>query len=78
VTRPTHSTKPISENVVAAILRLRRSERKPSVARLIARAKEAGATSVTLPDGTRIDLGEPTTSDGNNPWLAAIDKATKQ
>jgi hypothetical protein len=36
-----------------------RGPRKPSLRRMIAAAKKAGATSVTTPDGYRIAFGEP-------------------
>jgi hypothetical protein len=44
-----------------------RRPRKPNIRTLIEQAKAAGATSVTLPDGTRLELGRPGTSNAN-PW----------
>jgi hypothetical protein len=54
--------------------------RKPSIATLIKRAEETGkaVTSITLPDGTTINFDETKPSDASNPWLADIEKATKQ
>ena len=54
--------------------------RKPSIATLIKRAEKAGktVTSVTTPDGTVLHFGEPQPTEANNPWLADLDKVTKQ
>jgi hypothetical protein len=43
--------------------------RKPSMATVIRRARAAGATSVTLPDGTTIHCVDAKPSDPDNPWL---------
>src|SRR5262249_10817311 len=64
MTHPTHSTEAdprfaLSENVIAAILRLRPRARRLRVRQLIEAAKKAGANSITLPDGTTINFGEP-------------------
>jgi hypothetical protein len=47
-----------------------RAARRPSVARMIAVAKKAGATSITTPAGYRINFGEPEATDraADNPW----------
>ena len=38
-----------------------------------------GATKrITMPDGTTIYFGNSEPSEANNPWLADIEKATKQ
>jgi hypothetical protein len=62
-------------------LHARRSRRpsKPSIATLIKRAEKTGrtVTSITTPDGTRINFGEGEPSEANNPWLADL-KVTKQ
>jgi hypothetical protein len=54
--------------------------RKPSVSTLIARAEKKGktVTSVTAPDGTVLHFGEPQPTEASNPWLAELDKETKQ
>jgi hypothetical protein len=54
--------------------------RKPSIATLIKRAEKAGktVTSVTTPDATVLHFGEPQPTEANNPWLADLDKVTKQ
>jgi len=58
----------------------RQRKRKPSVSTLIARAEKKGktVTSVTAPDGTVLHFGEPQPTEAANPWLAGIDKVTKQ
>jgi hypothetical protein len=58
----------------------RRSPRRPSIATLLKRAEKTGksVTSITMPDGTTINFGESNPNDANNPWLAEIEKATKQ
>jgi hypothetical protein len=45
--------------------------RKPSIATMIKRAEKSGreVTSVTLPDGTRLNFGESAPSETKNPWL---------
>ena len=60
--------------------RAKRRVRKPSIATLIKRAEKAGktVTSVTTPDGTVLHFGEPEPTEANNPWLADLDKVTKQ
>jgi hypothetical protein len=58
-----------------------RKPRKPSLAKLIAQAERSGrtVTSITMPDGTTIHFGEPSsTDDASNPWLVDLEKATKQ
>jgi hypothetical protein len=57
-----------------------RRTRKPSIATLVKRAEKAGkpVTSITTPDGTTIHFGETKPTDASNPWLADIEKATKQ
>jgi hypothetical protein len=59
---------------------LKRQRRKPSIARQIKQAEKAGktVTSITTPDGTTIHFGDSESSEANNPWLADIEKATKQ
>jgi hypothetical protein len=68
---------PDSDEAVAAP---KRRTRKPSIARQIKQAEKTGktVTSVTTPDGMIINFGEPEPSVANNPWLADIEKATKQ
>ncbi len=48
--------------------------RRPSVARTIAAAKKAGASSVTTPDGCIIRFGEPEPTEAANPWLTDLPK----
>ena len=52
--------------------------RKPSIGKLVEQAKAAGVTSVTLPDGTKLDFGNPETAMPENPWLADLRKEAKQ
>jgi hypothetical protein len=42
-----------------------RNPRKPSIGKLFAEAKKAGASSVTTPDGYIVKLGEVTQREGN-------------
>ena len=51
-----------------------RKPRKPSIGKLVDQAKAAGVTSVTLPDGTRLDFGKPESAEPENPWLAELRK----
>ena len=58
----------------------RRVPRRPSVGKMIAQAEKATGkpiTSVTLPDGTKLDFGKPA-SEPDNPWFADLPKETKQ
>jgi hypothetical protein len=54
--------------------------RKRSIATLVKRAEKTGrsVSSVTMPDGTTLNFGEPEPADAENPWLADLRKATKQ
>jgi len=54
--------------------------RKSSVGTLIRQAERGGktVTSVTAPDGTRLDFGQPEPTAESNPWLADLRKVTKQ
>ena len=56
----------------------KRRQHKPSVASIIKQAKKSGVSSVTLPDGTRFTFGEPAPTEASNPWLADLNKVTKQ
>jgi hypothetical protein len=57
----------------------KRQKRKPSLTKIVRAARKAGVASVTLPDGTRLDLGAaPSTVEANNPWLAELKKAANQ
>jgi hypothetical protein len=62
------------------IVAARKRPRKPGIATLVKRAEKTGktVTSVTTPDGTTINFGNPEPSEANNPWLADIGKVTKQ
>jgi hypothetical protein len=51
-----------------------RKPRKPSIGKLVEQAKAAGVTSVTLPDGTKLDFGKPESAEPENPWLAELRK----
>jgi hypothetical protein len=55
-------------------------KRKPSLRTLIAQAEKAGkpVTSVTMPDGVTLKFGAPEATEATNPWLADLDKVTKQ
>jgi hypothetical protein len=57
-----------------------RRARKPSIKRMVANAEKTGktVTSITLPDGTVLHFGEPKPTEASNPWLADLDKVTKQ
>jgi hypothetical protein len=47
--------------------------RKPNIRTLIEQAKAAGATAITLPDGTRLELaGAPDPATESNPWRADL------
>src|SRR5262245_44447816 len=54
--------------------------RKGSVGTLIRQAERGGKTviSVTAPDGTRLDFGQPEPTAESNPWLADLRKVTKR
>lgn len=58
----------------------RHRQRKPSVATMIKQAEKSGkaVSSITTPDGTTIHFGEPAPTEASNPWLADLNKVTKQ
>ena len=60
--------------------RRKRKPRGPSPSKLIAAAVKAGKplTSLTLPDGTVLHFGASEPTVAVNPWLADLDKVTKQ
>jgi len=59
---------------------LARKPRKLGIVTIIRHAEKAGrpVTSITTPDGTVLHFGEPQPSEATNPWLADLDKVTKQ
>jgi hypothetical protein len=60
----------------------RRRQRKPTLARALAEAKKAGVNvaGATLSSDGAVSLtfGQGETTEATNPWLADIEKATKQ
>jgi hypothetical protein len=58
----------------------RKSRRRPRVDRLIAQAEKAGKSvaSITTPDGITVTFGESKPTEASNPWLADLNKVTKQ
>jgi hypothetical protein len=56
-----------------------RSRRKPSISRAIAQAERSGrhVSSVTTSDGMTLNFDQQPT-EANNPWLADIERQTKQ
>jgi hypothetical protein len=58
----------------------RHRQRKPSIKRMIAAAERAGknVTSITTPDGVTLHFGKVEDTEASNPWLADLDKMTKQ
>lgn len=58
----------------------RRRRHRTRVDRMIAEAEKAGknVASVTAPDGTTLTFGEAAPTEAGNPWLADLDKVTKQ
>ena len=58
----------------------RKSRRRPRVDRLIAQAEKTGknVVSITTPDGVTLTFGEPKPTEASNPWLADLDKVSKQ
>jgi hypothetical protein len=57
-----------------------RRRRKPSVRTLIKQAEKSGkpVSSVTTPEGVTLQFGAPEPAEAANPWLADLDKVTKQ
>src|SRR5262249_47883089 len=57
-----------------------RKPRRPSIRKLVEQAEKAGktVTSITTPDGTKLDFGRPAPPEPENPWLADLRKETKQ
>jgi len=47
---------------------------------MIKQAEKSGkaVSSITTPDGTTIHFGEPAPTEASNPWLADLNKVTKQ
>jgi hypothetical protein len=60
----------------APVERAPRRPRKPNLDRLLAKAKAAGATSVTV-DGVEMRFGEPGAATSSNPWDAEIARLTQ-
>jgi hypothetical protein len=56
-----------------------RRPRRPSIRKLIEEAEKAGkpVTSVTMPDGTKLDFSKPESAASENPWFDDL-KVTKQ
>jgi len=56
-----------------------RPPRRPSIRKLIEQAEKAGkpVTSVTMPDGTKLDFSKPESAASENPWFDDL-KVTKQ
>jgi hypothetical protein len=54
--------------------------RRANIRKLIAQAEKAGkpVTSVTTPDGTKLDFGKPESAAAENPWPLDDFKVTKQ
>jgi hypothetical protein len=57
-----------------------RGPRKPSLRTLIVQAEKAGknVASITTPDGVTLRFGECEPTEPSNPWLADLNKGTKQ
>ena len=61
-----------------------RRKRRPSIGKIVAAAEKAAEkagknlTSITLPDGTVLHFGASEPTAAVNPWLADLDKVTKQ
>jgi hypothetical protein len=54
-----------------------RKPRRPSLGRIMKEARKAGATEITTPDGYTLKFG-PEPAETANPWLADLDKMTRQ
>jgi len=49
----------------------RRTPRKPSIRTFVQRAEKATGkpvTAITMPDGTKLDFGEPAPTEPESPW----------
>ena len=59
------------------LVRAKPRRRRPSISKQIKDAEKSGrtVTSITLPDGTRLDFGKAESTEPENPWLAAADQA---
>jgi hypothetical protein len=58
-----------------------RKPRRPSISKLLEEAEKAGkpVTSITLPDGTKLDFDKPDSATADNPWLTDLHtRETKQ
>ena len=57
-----------------------RRPRKPSIGKMIMQMEKAGkpVRSVTTSDGTTFTFGQPEPTEASNPWLADLDKVTRQ
>jgi hypothetical protein len=54
--------------------------RRPSIGKMIARAEKATGkpvTSITLPDGTKLDFSEADRATNFNPWDRVLPNASK-
>jgi uncharacterized membrane protein len=58
----------------------KRRQRKPKMGALIAQAERAGKTvsAVTTAEGVTLTFGDAQPTEASNPWLADLDKVTKQ
>jgi hypothetical protein len=56
-----------------------RTPRKPSIRKLVEQAEKAGktVTSITTPDGTKLDFGEADRATNFNPWDRVLPNASK-
>jgi hypothetical protein len=70
-------------DLTAVNLTVGQKRRRPRRARVDTMLKLAAAagknvTSIVMPDGTTLNFGEPAPAEVANPWLADLDKATRQ
>jgi hypothetical protein len=69
------------ERAAGLLPRRQRRQRRPSLAAALKQASDAGVpvAGATIEDGkVSLTFGEGVPSEANNPWLADLDKVTKQ
>jgi hypothetical protein len=78
--RPAPSFSVETKDDARASFPARKRQRKPSIRTLIKQAERAGrpVTSITTPEGFALRFDQPEPAEVANPWLADLDKVTKQ
>jgi hypothetical protein len=76
---PSKITRVTAQQAAAILDEGRRKPRAPSIRKLVEQAEKAGknVTSITTPDGTKLDFGEADRATNFNPWDRVLPNASK-